>query len=82
MRKQVECTFGIMKQRFSFLRHGIRLSSIKRCDEIWITCCAMHYMLLFHDDYNNNWNTTEIESYNDSGLNINPSNDTVFAMMR
>ena len=82
MRKQVECSFGIMKQRFSTLRHGIRLSSIKRCDQIWITCCAIHNMLLFHDDYNNNWNVHEFESCNGSGSNVNLSNDNLFAIMR
>ena len=28
MRKDVECTFGIMKGRFSLLRYGTRLHSI------------------------------------------------------
>lgn len=82
MRKQVKCTFGIMKQRFSILRHGIRLSSIKYCNEIWITCRAMHNILFFHYGYNTNWNSTEFEAYTNSETHVNPCHDTSFAMER
>ena len=55
MRKDVECTFGIMKGRFCILRYGLRLSSIKKCDDIWKTCCALHNRLLFVDGLHENW---------------------------
>ena len=55
MRKDVECTFGIMKGRFLILRHGIRLRSISKCDEIWKTCCALHNRLLFIDGLHKDW---------------------------
>ena len=55
MRKDVECTFGIMKQRFSVLRYGVRLGSIKNVDEIWLTCCALHNKLIFIDELDKNW---------------------------
>ena len=55
MRKDIECTFGILKQRFSILRHGIRLESIDDCDKVWKTCCALHNILLKLDGYDNNW---------------------------
>ena len=55
MRKDVECTFGILKQRFSILRYGVRLSSIKQVDQVWLTCCALHNKLLFLDNGNENW---------------------------
>ena len=82
MRKQVECTFGIMKQRFSMLRHGIRLSSIKNCDLTWITCCALHNMLLFHDGFDTNWNSTDFESSLNGVSHNNPPADSSFAMNR
>ena len=34
MQKDVECTFGIMKGRFCSLRYGLRVKSIKKCDQI------------------------------------------------
>lgn len=55
MRKDVECTFGILKGRFGILRSGIRVRSIKKCDQIWKTCCALHNMLLFVDGLSEGW---------------------------
>ena len=54
MRKNVECTFGIMKRRFGILKSGIRLFEVESCDELFLTCCALHNLLLFHDD-NDEW---------------------------
>ena len=55
MRKDVECTFGIMKGRFCLLRYGLRLKSIETCDQLWLTCCALHNMLLYEDGLDKNW---------------------------
>ena len=55
MRKDVECTFGIMKGRFCILRYGIQLKSIEKCDKIWKTCCTLHNMLLFIDGLHKDW---------------------------
>ena len=55
MRKDVDCTFGILKGRFSVLRTGLRLQDIDKCDEIWLTCCALHNRLLFIDELHKNW---------------------------
>ena len=38
MRKDVECTFGIMKGRFCILKTGIALHRIDVCDRIWLAC--------------------------------------------
>ena len=46
MRKDVECTFGILKGRFRVLKHGVRLGGFKKTDQLWLTCCAMHNILL------------------------------------
>ena len=75
MRKDVECTFGIMKGRFSVLRYGIRLQSIKHCDQIWLTCCSLHNMLLDYDGYNENWNDSS--KYVNINDNLHSSN-TIF----
>ena len=55
MRKDVECTIGILKGRFRILQGGIKVRSIQKCDELWKTCCALHNMLLFVDGLDNNW---------------------------
>lgn len=46
LRKDVECTFGIMKGRFRQLKTGTRLHGHIATDKIWLTCCALHNMLL------------------------------------
>jgi len=42
MRKDVECTFGIMKGRWRILKMGIRLHGTPKADKTWKTCCALH----------------------------------------
>ena len=55
MRKDVECTFGILKGRFAVLRYGLRLRSIEKCDQLYATCCALHNRLLFIDGLDKGW---------------------------
>lgn len=55
MRKDVECTFGIMKGRFRILKTGIRMDGINAVDDIWFTCCALHNWLLNIDGLTGEW---------------------------
>ena len=55
MRKDVECTFGILKRRFNILRYGLRFRNITRCDQIWLTYCALHNLLLDIGGLDENW---------------------------
>ena len=55
MRKDVECTFGILKGRFRILKCGIRLHKIISCDRVWLTCCALHNFLLTEDGLDVSW---------------------------
>jgi hypothetical protein len=48
-RKDAECTFGILKGRFRVLKTGIRLDGPAASDKIWLTCCALHNLLLQAD---------------------------------
>lgn len=59
LRKDVECTFGIMKGRFRILKAGIRLHGTEACNKVWHTCCALHNMMLQMDglDSNDEWLT-------------------------
>ena len=83
MRKDVECTFGILKQRFAILRYGIRHSSIKKVDQIWLTCCALHNKLIFLDKGNDNWHGygDNVEP-NENTTPSNISNATPFSITR
>ena len=63
IRKDVECTFGIIKKRFQCLQHGVRLHGMDNVDKFWLTCCAIHNMLLDADGQNDNWNGSVDSEY-------------------
>ena len=56
MRKDVECTFGILKGRWRILKSGVRVYGVDKVDEIWMTCCALHNQLLDINGLSNKWN--------------------------
>ncbi len=58
LRKDVECTFGILKVHWRILKTGIRLHGVEVADDIWMTCCALHNMLLAIDGLDTEWNGT------------------------
>jgi hypothetical protein len=49
LRKDVECTFGILKRRFMILKHAVRLHNIEDLEHVFRTCCILHNILLAHD---------------------------------
>ena len=55
LRKDVECTFGILKGRWRILKTGIRLAGVEAADKIFLTCCALHNWLLEIDGLNDRW---------------------------
>ena len=55
MRKDVECTFGILKGRWHILKAGIRLHGVDAADNVWMTCCALHNWLLEIDELSLPW---------------------------
>ena len=55
MRKDVECTFGILKKRWTILDKGVQAKKIENADLVWKTCCALHNMLLDIDGYDEIW---------------------------
>ena len=87
MRKDVECLFGIMKGRFCILRHGFRFHNIVNCDKLWLSCCALHNMLLEVDGLYKGWESGipsdwETMYHNSRGKNINHNITTPFAITR
>jgi len=55
MRKDVECTFGILKGRWRILKSGIRLQGVDAVNNIWLICYALHNWLLEIDGLNAEW---------------------------
>jgi len=54
-RKDSECFFGILKGRWRILKTGIRLQGSEAADRVWLTCCALHNMLLNIDGLDKEW---------------------------
>jgi hypothetical protein len=46
VRKNVECTFGIMKKRWKILNKGLLYRDIKVCEKIFVSCSCLHNMLV------------------------------------
>jgi hypothetical protein len=55
MRKDVECTFGILKGRWRILKSGVRISGVDAVDYVWFTCCTLHKWLLDIDGLSEKW---------------------------
>jgi hypothetical protein len=49
VRKDVECTFGILKSRFRCLKVPILLNEVCDVKNLFTACCIFHNMLLDHD---------------------------------
>lgn len=49
VRKDVECTFGNLKQRFHFLKHFVKYHTAELMSNAMKTCCVLHNMLLAWD---------------------------------
>jgi len=60
MRKDVECTFGILKGRWRILKCGVRVHGVDKVDLIWLTCCALHNWLLDIDGLSNEWTGEQV----------------------
>jgi hypothetical protein len=55
LRKDVECTFGILKGRWRILKCGIRIHGTDGPDQVFLTCCALHNKLLDIDGLDERW---------------------------
>ena len=55
MRKDVECSFGILKGRWQILKTGVSVQGVETVDKVWLTCCAFHIWLLDIDGLDKDW---------------------------
>jgi hypothetical protein len=57
IRKDVECTFGILKVRFLILKYPLKFHDMESIEDIVHTCAMLHNRLMKYDD-RDNWDTT------------------------
>lgn len=55
VRKDIECTFGILKGRFRILKIPVLFQSQAIVDNIFKTCCVLHNLILCHDGLDSRW---------------------------
>jgi hypothetical protein len=55
VRKDVECTFGILKKRFTILKNPFQGHDLDLLDDVFVICCMLHNMLLIVDGGSYNW---------------------------
>lgn len=46
VRKDVECTFGILKKRWRILEYGIHFRNLELIESIFLTCCVLHNIMV------------------------------------
>lgn len=51
VRKDIEGVFGILKSRFAILKHFNRMHHQRDVDNVFVTCCILHNMLLKDNGY-------------------------------
>ncbi len=55
VRKDIECTFGILKGRFRILKIPVLFQSQAVIDNIFKTCCVLHNMILYMKNVDSRW---------------------------
>jgi len=75
MRKDIECTFGILKVQFHILKTGIQVHSLKMANQIWKTCCSLHNWLLEMDGLDERFELDGTTSEWEDPLGLNDIDD-------
>ena len=52
-RKDVDCTFGILKKRFLFFLNPIEIHLSEKIEDAFRTCVAIHDWLHYYDGWGN-----------------------------
>ena len=68
VRKDIECTYGILKMRFAILRHPLQYHSrnaqdfLAKMNNIVWSCCVLHNLLLGYDRLDLLWTENDVLS--------------------
>lgn len=65
VRKDVECSFGILKKRYQILKVGINWQNKNDIDNAVFSCVILHNMLHEFDGYDERWENEIDNSHND-----------------
>lgn len=65
MRKDVECSFGILKKRYQFLKTGITWHYKSDSDNVVFSCVILHNMSHEFDGYDKRWEAEIENTHND-----------------
>jgi Plant transposon protein len=65
VRKDVECSFGILKKRFQILKNAITWHSKSDIDNAVFSCVILHNMLHEYDGYDERWEAEIYNKHND-----------------
>jgi hypothetical protein len=65
IRKDVECSFGILKKRFQLLKNGINWHNKTDIDHAVFSCVILHNMLHEFDGYDERWENELYNAHND-----------------
>ena len=65
IRKDVECSFGILKKRFQLLKVGINWHKKTDIDNAVFSCVILHNMLHEFDGYDERWENELYNAHND-----------------
>ncbi len=55
VRKDVECTFGILKKRWQILNDGLNYCKIGTCERIFNACCCLNNFMLDQMERSHVW---------------------------
>ena len=67
LRKDAECAFWILKGWWRILKTVIRCHNTEVSDNVWMTCCALHNLLLDVDGLSHKWNKDGVAYENSNG---------------
>lgn len=65
IRKDIECVFGILKQRFLILKHPMRFPEKATINKIFLACCVLHNQLCDYDGRDNWESCMEMGEFED-----------------
>jgi hypothetical protein len=59
VRKDVKCTFGILKVRFRILGGSVNFHDQWKVDNVFVACCVLHNMNLLEDENSLVWSSDQ-----------------------
>ncbi len=80
VRKDVECTFGILKSRFRFLKNPVKFHHPDTIQDAFKCCAILHNILLQYDELDQiNWEEINPDASENADPNVSDSHDTDYA---